>query len=237
MFRFIIKKLMKSRNYKKILDFVRGNFLLENVTYSQNSEDLIIEYIQNEKKTGIYVDIGAHHPYRFSNTYKLYLNGWKGINVDPLPKCKELFDIYRPKDINLNVGISNSSKILSYYSFDEPAYNTTNKVRADYLQNNNIAKLKEEVEIKLVKLEKIFDKYIKDKEIDLLTLDVETMELDVLMSNNWERYSPKLIVMESIVSCNEDIMKIYEDKAVKYLLDKDYCVIAKVQNAVFFKKK
>ena len=54
---------------------------------------------------GYYVDIGAHHPVKYSNTYLLWLNGWSGINIDPLPNVMALFDKYRPKDINLNIVI------------------------------------------------------------------------------------------------------------------------------------
>ena len=51
------------------------------------------------RKTGFYVDIGCHHPFRFSNSYLFYKLGWRGICVDPLPGTKALFNKWRPEDI------------------------------------------------------------------------------------------------------------------------------------------
>lgn len=41
---------------------------------------------------GIYVDVGAFHPTKFSNTHLFYLNGWRGINIEARPGSKKLFD-------------------------------------------------------------------------------------------------------------------------------------------------
>lgn len=204
----------------------------DNISYSQNCEDVIVDRILKKEK-GFYVDVGAHHPYKKSNTYQYYLKGWSGINIDPMPECMRLFKKKRPRDTNLNIGISNQNGILKYYTFSEPAFNTTNKERADYLINNNITELIKTVDIDVIRLDEVFDKYVENKEIDLLTIDVETTELDVLESNNWEKYRPRMVVMESIISSRKEIKCINEDPAVNYLINKGYIVIAKVLNAVF----
>lgn len=38
-------------------------------SFSQEGEDLIVHNILYERENGFYVDVGAHHPLRFSNTY------------------------------------------------------------------------------------------------------------------------------------------------------------------------
>ena len=44
----------------------------------------------------------AHHPQRFSNTYKFYLKGWRGINIDAMPEEYGTYSgKFRPGDINL----------------------------------------------------------------------------------------------------------------------------------------
>jgi hypothetical protein len=50
-------------------------------SYSQEGEDMILQRMFGEKKHGFYVDVGAHHPRRFSNTYSFYRRGWSGINI------------------------------------------------------------------------------------------------------------------------------------------------------------
>jgi len=40
---------------------------------------MILRRIFERQSTGFYVDVGAHHPKRFSNTYFFYKKGWSGI--------------------------------------------------------------------------------------------------------------------------------------------------------------
>ena len=54
-------------------------------SFSQEGEDLVLARIFEGKKNGFYVDIGAHHPTRFSNTHYFYRRGWSGINIDAMP--------------------------------------------------------------------------------------------------------------------------------------------------------
>ena len=73
--------------------------------FSQNGEDLILNRLLENKSNGFFVDVGAHHPVRFSNTYLSYLNGWNGINIDAMPNSMMIFDKIRPRDINIEVGL------------------------------------------------------------------------------------------------------------------------------------
>ena len=205
------------------------------ISLGQNFEDLVFEKISGYGSTkGFYVDVGAHDPIRLSNTYDLYRKGWRGINIDPLPSCIGRFQQFRPKDLNLNIGISDKSGSMDYYEFEEPAFNTLNQMRAEHVLEKGYTKLKEKRPIKIDTLKNVFDKYLEQRTIDLLTVDVETMELSVLKSNDWDKYRPRFIIMESIVSCNESLDKIYDDPAVKYLIGLSYIAVAKVSNAVFF---
>ena len=96
-------------------------------SYSQEAEDLLMYKLLKEThrvSNGFYVDIGAHHPIRFSNTYLFYKMGWHGINIDPIPGMKQQFNFFRPRNINLELGISADSKPLTYYEYKEGPYNT-----------------------------------------------------------------------------------------------------------------
>ncbi len=69
---------MISKISKKILKLLlpndvqkRAKILLDKYStksYSQEGEDLILHRIFERKRIGFYVDAGAHHPFRFSNT-------------------------------------------------------------------------------------------------------------------------------------------------------------------------
>ena len=76
-------------------------------SYAQDSEDLLVlSLLGDSKPPGFYVDVGAHHPARYSNTLLFYLKGWRGINIDALPGSMDLFRTWRPLDVNLEIAIS-----------------------------------------------------------------------------------------------------------------------------------
>ncbi len=76
----IIKKLtpLFIKNFlRRVLSFLTWDPWV-NYSYSQEGEDMILKRIF-ENKIGFYIDVGAHHPKRFSNTHLLYKKGCPGI--------------------------------------------------------------------------------------------------------------------------------------------------------------
>src|SRR5690348_16491596 len=94
------------------------------LSYSQDGEDVVLRRLLEGRKNGFYVDVGAHHPRRFSNTFYFYRRGWRGINIDANPDAIKLFRRERASDINLCVGIGELTGNLSFHFFNEPALNT-----------------------------------------------------------------------------------------------------------------
>jgi len=85
---------------------------------------MLLERFLEHRHSGFYVDVGAHHPKRFSNTYRLYRRGWRGLNIDANPGSMTLFQNVRPRDINVEAAVSSTPRELTYYIFNEPALNT-----------------------------------------------------------------------------------------------------------------
>ena len=85
-----IKKYLPPYFYRPLLNFY-DKFINRHYqkSYAQEGEDLILyRMIYGKIDKGFYVDVGAHHPKRFSNTYFFYRKGWRGINVEPMPGSK-----------------------------------------------------------------------------------------------------------------------------------------------------
>lgn len=234
---WVLKHKLVEHKIPRVLKKVLTIYSVEAISYSQNSEDMMFfQLIQGTKQSGFYVDIGAHHPIRFSNTYLLYTSGWGGINIDPLLGTKELFDRYRPDDINLELAVGSCSGKVTYYSFEEPAYNTTSEKYAKKVVSNNWSKMISKDIVEVEPLEQIFDKYVTENgHIDLLTLDVETKEMDVLKSNNWEKYIPDWIIVEALDAAFIPLGEINKDRVVSFLREKGYEPIAKNRNSVLLK--
>lgn len=207
----------------------------QSISYSQEGEDLILKRFTKGKINGFYVDIGAHHPFRFSNTYLFYKQGWRGINVDAMPGSMEVFKKYRPHDINLEIPLSSKNQTLTYYLFNEPALNTFSAEEAtkkDGLRGEY--RITEKKNLQTFPLSYVLDNYLPSGQtIDFLSIDVEGLDFDVLSSNNWSRYQPSMILIESLNNSLEDIKN---NEIYTYLKQLDYSLVAKTFNTLFFKK-
>lgn len=167
-------------------------------SYSQKKEDLIIDALLKNKKKGFYIDIGANDHKRFSNTKRFYDRGWNGINVEPHSKKYKLLLKYRPRDINLNLGISNKVGTLVFYSFEPDTLSTFSEEEANqYIASGY--KLVEKLTVPVETLEKALHQYLNDEQvIDFISIDTEGHDFNVLLSNNWKKYRPRIICIESV---------------------------------------
>lgn len=201
-------------------------------SYSQEGEDMILKRIFEKQKVGFYVDVGAHHPFRFSNTYYFYKQGWQGINIDAMPGSMELFRRFRSRDLNLEMPISNSEQVLTYFAFNEPALNSFSEELSRERDGKNGYFIQQEIKLKTSKLSSVLDIHMpKGKEIDFLSIDVEGFDLDILKSNDWRKYKPKCILIEIFGSSLSEI----ENGEIALLLEKQgYIVFAKAVYTVIF---
>jgi len=196
--------------------------------FSQGGEDAILKSIFYEKskrgEKGFFVDVGAYHPYVHSNTYFFYIRGWQGINIDACPGSMALFNQFRPRDINLEIGIADRKGVSTYYLLDKTS--TMNSFSKDNLSDHGMFEhVKEELEIEMTTLEAIFTKYSDQfTTIDFLSIDVEGFDYEVLKSNNWNRFKPNVIVVE--LNC-KDINDIQENVSAQFLQSLGYQFIAK----------
>jgi FkbM family methyltransferase len=167
-------------------------------SFSQEGEDVFLDQLTNSKKNGFYVDVGAHHPFRFSNTYRLYLNGWHGLNIDPNPEVEIQFKTFRPRDKTWTGGISDHNGSAQFYRFNEPALNTLNPNRAKELAADSPYKLIQEATIPIKTLTQVLDEIHAPNSFDFLNIDVEGAELQVLKGFDFKKYRPQIIFIESL---------------------------------------
>ncbi|MBD3328964.1 hypothetical protein GF357_00510 [Candidatus Dojkabacteria bacterium] len=182
-----------------VLDF--STIYFNQRSYSQEGEDLILEsmLVEDKIETGIYVDIGAFHPLRFSNTEFFYRKGWRGINIEPFSDNYKLFTQLRPEDQNLNLGIGESESIKSLQIFDEPALNSFDKSHTDLIEKETQYKVIGEQEIKVTPLRKVLAESMNmSEQITFFNIDTECNDLQVLHSNDWARFKPRYILIEMI---------------------------------------
>lgn len=192
------------------------NFL--KIHYSRDGEDLLlIKYAK--KRKGFYVDVGCSHPFVNNNTFKLYKMGWSGICIDPLPRATKLFRWYRPRDKVVTTGISLSRSELNYYEFNNFSYNTCDPEKADEVVRKGKDTVQKVSRIPCQPLAEIMDAYCAGKDIDVLDVDTEGLDLSVLQSNNWQKYRPRVILVE-----DSDFSPLdpHRSEIVDFLINKGY---------------
>lgn len=200
--------------------------------FSQDGEDLLLQKMLEGKKKGFYVDVGAAHPIRASNTYRLYQQGWRGICVDASPGLAPLFRRHRPRDIFLDAYVGNQPGSRDFYVFDEPFLNTGSRERADFLRAETKYQFQGKATLTEASLREILGQHLPaGTSIDLMSVDVEEGELEVLESNDWSKFRPLLIVMEVLESDRE---KIGKHRPVQFLKNLGYRPTAILPRSVFF---
>jgi FkbM family methyltransferase len=206
-------------------------------SYAQEGEDrLLLPLLGFPKRveTGFYVDVGAHHPERFSNTFLFYEMGWHGINIDAMPGSMNGFMRSRPRDINVEAAVAEEVGSLTFYEFNEPALNGFSKdlaeQRAGQLYDWKIIR---ERRLTTVPLSQLLEKHLpREQKIDFMSIDVEGLDLEVLRSNDWEKFRPSILLVEDsdeVVGSNGEASEI-----TRFLEARDYRSCCKTLLTTFF---
>ncbi|WP_246217144.1 FkbM family methyltransferase [Paraburkholderia panacisoli] len=186
--------------------------------YSQYGEDAVLrEIISPTFNNGVYVDVGAYHPIKFSNTYALYRRGWRGINIDMDPVKIDAFKLARSDDTNVCAAISNEKATRQAYSFS--AYGLTSTIEpAEAARRTDSPVSVRNVETTTLD-DVLENSCYSTREIDLLSIDAEGHDYQVLRSIDINKYRPKIVIVESTLMSINDIMK---SEIYRYLVDHDY---------------
>ncbi|KVV15871.1 methyltransferase, FkbM family [Flavobacterium sp. TAB 87] len=231
----VISYLIPSRIAVFLSECVRPVYSFFDVkSFSQEGEDLILERLFEGKNWGIYVDVGAHHPYRYSNTFKFYLKGWRGVNIDAMPGSMDLFNKWRPRDFNIEAAISEEKEILCFYIFNDLALNTFDETVVKLYDNDKYFRVIEKKEIETKKLSDVLENSLRNSEqIDFMSIDVEGLDLDVLHSNDWQRFKPLVILIEILNVAS--IIDVQDHEIYIYLTSKGYKLFSRTVNTFIFK--
>ncbi len=173
---------------------------LKYVSYAQNFEDIkLFGYFHLLTEPGFYVDVGANHELHDSVTKFFYIRGWRGINIEPQAELKQILDEQRPEDINIAVGISDKPGKLKFRKYDSDGLSTfSTTLHKSYETGYQAAAVSyKELTLKLETLAYVLGKNLKNKDIHFLKVDVEGFEYNVLKGNNWKKYRPWVVCVES----------------------------------------
>ncbi|MDP4285497.1 MAG: FkbM family methyltransferase [Bacteroidota bacterium] len=213
----------------------------QKISYSQSGEDLIVDFLLTWVlgiKEPSYIDIGAHHAYKFNNNFIFYKRGLTGIDIEPDPILFADIAKKRPKDININKGIGSNIKneYADFYIMSSRTLNTFSKMEAERISEEGINKIVEIKSIELININDILCKYYSENALDFLSIDVEGLDLEILRSIDFEKYGPKVICVETIIFTSDRIFK-KQQSTIDFLLENGYACYADTSiNSIFVRR-
>ena len=128
------------------------------IAYSYGGEDLILHGILGANARGYYVDVGAFHPKRYSNTYLFYKQGWNGINIDATPGSMAEFHRVRPRDTNLEIAISDSEETMLFHVYSNPVFNSVERAHPPERKYENLQYIGTQM-VRSLRLETVIEQY------------------------------------------------------------------------------
>jgi FkbM family methyltransferase len=166
------------------------------VSHAQNFEDVMLWRALGGLGEGFYIDVGASDPYWGSVTLAFYERGWHGINIEPDPALFALLVEQRPRDVNLDVGVSSTSGSQTMF-FVPNTGNSTLDEREGRLREQE-GRVVERRVIPVETLAQIWERHVPSgQEVHFLKIDVEGAEREVLAGLDLTTMRPWIVVAEA----------------------------------------
>lgn len=153
---------------------------------------------------GRYLDIGSGHPVRGSITYLFYRRGWSGIPIDPIKRYAKLASRKRKQDSVFQGILGFHETDRYFYEFTPYEISTISREHAQDLIERSCGQLLRVEELERLRWE---DLRLSTTPMEpfLLSIDVETTEMHILLSIDFKAFKPRVICIEDsqgpMISC------------------------------------
>ena len=158
-------------------------------------EPALVREFFRDRPRGFFVEVGANDPKKDSQSYHLEEAGWTGILVEPLPDLAAELRRQRKAQV-FEVACSSPDQagqimrlhVAGAFSSFDPNLAVTG-MRADRT-----------IDVTVRTLDDVLSEGNAPAPIDLMSVDVEGHELQVLSGFDFERWKPRLVLLEDHVS-------------------------------------
>lgn len=171
--------------------------------HSENFEELIIRDFFHDKRGGIFLDVGANHYERHSNTFYLETAlGWSGLAVEPQTHFAADYAQHRPR-----------TRFVAMFAADQDGQTATLFVPPD---NNLVASSTVSYSqrfatpdagtaVPTATLNTLLQQAQIDR-LDFLSMDIELAEPAALKGFDVERFKPALVCIEALPEVRQAIL-------------------------------
>jgi FkbM family methyltransferase len=169
------------------------------ISYAQNHEDVVLDRVFGARQDGFYIDVGAFSPIHGSVTKHFSDRGWRGINIEPSRPMFQQLQVERPRDVNLELGISDHAGTMTLYEYPFTGRSTLCRSIAEGAAGLDLV----ERQVDVRTLREVCVAHAPQR-IEFLKIDVEGHEAEVLAGADWSRWRPIVVVVEATVPGSRD---------------------------------
>jgi hypothetical protein len=202
--------------------------------YGFTGEDRLIESLLKTRITynGFYVDVGCNDPRFLSNSFLFYRRGWRGICVDASEQLISKHRMIRPKDIAVCALVSDTTQERTFYELTNSVLSTTEtQFLSEYVAQGQ--QIKKTRRLPPQTLTQILDTCQAPTLFDFLSIDAEEHDLQVLQSLDFNRYTPRLIIIEDETF---DPANPAANAIFRFLSEKQYRLAGSILKNVYYLK-
>lgn len=174
---------------------------------AQLGQDLLALMVNNFKKEGLFVEIGAADGIHYSNTYLLerHMN-WKGLCVEPAKGWHEDLLKNRTCFVDLRAVWNTDEEIVAFKETDVKVLSTI----SNFIENDLHAQTGQKgqsYEVETVTLNRLLKFYNFPSVIDYMSIDTEGSELEILRTLDWTLWKFNFISVEHNFTSNREIIR------------------------------
>jgi FkbM family methyltransferase len=193
-------------------------------SYAQAGEDLIVDFVaramQIEEVT--YLDIGAHHPTEYSNTYLFYKRGCQGVLVEPDPELMASIRRARPRDEFIEAGVGvQSATDAQFFVMSTRTLSTFSEDEARRYEAMGTQRIEKVLPVPMVTLGDIFADRFRENEPTLVSIDIEGLDFEVLSTLDFKKHRPPIICVETL-QYSETREEVKDQRIPRLMSDNDY---------------
>jgi FkbM family methyltransferase len=165
-------------------------------SYTQNFEDVMLWRALQDVRDGFYIDVGASWPTSGSTTLAFYERGWHGINIEPDAETFAVLVERRPRDLNLQLAVSNAPGQLPMYFVPNTGNSTLSAEEAEHRKGEGHEVVERVVHV--ATLASIWNEHVPaGQPVHFLKIDVEGTEHEVLDGLDLASQRPWILVVEA----------------------------------------
>jgi FkbM family methyltransferase len=166
------------------------------LSYTQNLEDYHLSLAFAGQERGFYIDVGAGHPIADNVSFWFYERGWRGIVIEPQPELAALYARLRPRDLAVCGLIGRAAGEIDFHMV-ERLHGLSTTVEQHAREAQKFGAGYRTVRLPVSTLAELCARH-GVATVDFLKVDVEGAENDVLRGGDWDRFRPKVVLVEAV---------------------------------------